>query len=551
MKCRRLVNSLLLGLLAVSAGWPAQAGPAAPDVSPDRPSSQSPTLRPARMVLEGARVGHQELVSLPLGAQGWVTVLREGFEGTFPGTTWKTSGNPTWGRETYRSHGGSAGAYCTRGGSAAVDPPGPYPPNMNAWMSSGPFDFSTCTEAELYFYYWTKSQSDKDITFAGASTDGSNFVGYYWDGDEASRCDGWCSGAFDLTKMGDLGNLCGKPRVWIAFVFQSDATTSGEGSYLDDIWLRLQTAAECPGAAETVYFAGRDNENNEHTGSPDNDVFSGNTECLFNANPVTPIEFNVDIPSLSSFSSAQLSLYAWDVDEQGKQGYLPEVDEVLVNGHLVGTLTGWNNVWSTSVFNLNPSWVSQGHNLVEVRINKHYPNSPDTWCTSIDWGQIVLDHGNGAASIRSAASDKGCYIPGEITHITVEVDTSLSQQEVRVEASIIDPGNSTVASADRTLVTRGSQNDSFTVPLSLPTAAVPGVYRQQLIVYDTCSDTQNAIWTDDFIVDPAGCAPTPTATPSRTPTHTATPSPTPSSSPTGTATTASFPRYMPLLVRAS
>lgn len=525
MTSRVLASSLALALLGFLLGWPAQAVPDAPVGPTDAPSLQDHAAHPARLVLAGAHLPDREPLAVPLGTQGWVTVLREGFEGTFPGATWTLNGNPTWGKKTYRSHEGSASAYAAGGGKAAVNPPGPYPANMNAWMAAGPFDLSACTEAELHFYYWTKSQSETDITFAGASTDGTNYVGYYWEGDEASRCDGWCSEVYDLTDMGDLGNLCGKPRVWIAFVFQSDAATSNEGTYLDDIWLRAQTAAECPGAAETVYFTGRDNENNSHTGTPDNDVFSGNTECLFNSNPLTPIEFNIAIPTLPDFTSAQLSLYAYDVDEQGKTGYQPEVDEVFFNSHLAGTLTGWNNTWSTSVFNLTPAWVRQGNNLVVVRINKHYPNSSDTWCTAIDWGQIVLDLGDGTASIRSAANDKSCYAPGDTVRISVEVDTTLAQQEVRVETTILDPGNVTVASASRTLITRGAKDDAFTEALVLPTDAVAGAYRKQVIVYDTCSDTQNAIWTHVATVDPAGCSLTPTPEP--------------------------FPLYVPLLNRAS
>ena len=46
---------------------------------------------------------------------------------------------------------------------------------------------------------------------------------------------------------------------------------------------------------------------------------------------------------------------ALDVDEE--QG---EVDLVYINGHLLGKLTGANNVWSVTAFNVNPAWLVAG-----------------------------------------------------------------------------------------------------------------------------------------------------------------------------------------------
>ena len=282
--------------------------------------------------------------------------------------------------------------------------------------------------------------------------------------------------------------------------------------------------------AGATFITTDDNENNAHTGSPDNDMYSTNPECLFNDNPVTPIEFNIVVPSLPSFTTAQLSLYAYDVDEQGVPGYQPEMDEVYFNGNLAGTLTGWTDTWSTSVFNINPAWVRQGNNLVEVHVNVLYPNPPEnreTWCTSINWGQLVLDHGAGVAFIRKAALDRDCYIPGQTIGVFVEVDTTLASQEVTVETNILDPNGVTRAATARTFTTRDAEDDSFTESLTLPADAPTGTYTAQVIVYDAATMAQQDIWTDQFRVDPACGAITPviTETPTPTPTPTVTPPP--------------------------
>jgi Mg-chelatase subunit ChlD len=274
-----------------------------------------------------------------------------------------------------------------------------------------------------------------------------------------------------------------------------------------------------------TFITAQDNENNALTGAPDDDMHSTNPECLFNDNPVTPIEFNIVVQSLPAFTTAQLSLYAWDVDEQGQAGYEPEVDEVYFNGNLVGTLTGWTDTWSTSVFNLDPSWVQQGNNLVQVRVNVRYPNNHETWCTAIEWGQLVLDQGAGVAFVREAALDRDCYVPGDTIGVFVEVDTTQASQEVLVEINILDPNGVTRAATTRTFTTRDADDDSFTASLSLPADAPTGTYTAQVIVYDAGTMAQQDIWTDQFLVDPSCAVVTPVIT--DTPTPTPSPSPTP------------------------
>lgn len=74
-----------------------------------------------------------------------------------------------------------------------------------------------------------------------ASADFEDWWGYWWSGDWAGECGGWCEYNFDLTDVGDLGNLCGQPEVWVAFIFESDSSITDVGTFIDDITLRAST----------------------------------------------------------------------------------------------------------------------------------------------------------------------------------------------------------------------------------------------------------------------------------------------------------------------
>jgi predicted secreted protein len=182
-------------------------------------------------------------VELQGNLSGWTNIMTEDFEGEFPGATWTLNGNPTWDDTSYRAHSGNWSGYCAKGGSNGVNPPGPYVNNMGAWMIYGPFDLSNATDAELLFYHWTKIEGEGYDKFWVVAWDGIDeyWWGHWWSGDWATQCGGWCEYNFDLTNVGGLGNLCGQPEVWVAFVFESDWSVTYEGTYVDDIVLRKVT----------------------------------------------------------------------------------------------------------------------------------------------------------------------------------------------------------------------------------------------------------------------------------------------------------------------
>jgi hypothetical protein len=155
-------------------------------------------------------------------------LLSEGFEGAFPGA-WEPIGDPTWGRTDCKTHGGKYAIWPAAGGSGAVTPcTDNYPNNIWSLIVAGPFDLSNATAAELVFDRWQQTEYDQDSFSWLVSIDGSAFSGWQSSGDSG----GWQATSFDLT------DLAGQPQVWIAFGFESDASGTGLGVWVDNVVLR-------------------------------------------------------------------------------------------------------------------------------------------------------------------------------------------------------------------------------------------------------------------------------------------------------------------------
>jgi hypothetical protein len=156
------------------------------------------------------------------------TLFSDGFESGM--TSWRVTGSPTWAKTTYRAGAGSASAYCA--GSSIV-PPGPYANNMDGWMEIGPFDLTNYTAATLSFKMYCQTEKDKDVLSAWVSLDDQNFYGKGFSGGFT----GWSDQSVDLTNVYTLGNVTGKSKVYIAFVFRSDPAVVYEGGYVDEVRL--------------------------------------------------------------------------------------------------------------------------------------------------------------------------------------------------------------------------------------------------------------------------------------------------------------------------
>jgi len=241
---------------------------------------------------------------------------------------------------------------------------------------------------------------------------------------------------------------------------------------------------------QCIFFTGTDNERNALDGISDFDM--DNYLCYMDN--LTPIEFNIFCEE-PAITSAQLSLYTWDVDETSG-----EVDHVYFNGHLLGALTGNNDSWSTSVFAVDPSWVvpgPNGKNLVQVSIDVA------GWCVEVDWGQLLVNDCAGDASIRYVNLDATCVNPGADVCAEIEVDSERPSHEVRVEYNLLDENNVSVDGGSYTYTTTGLNDDPFTRCLTVPAGATPGsTYNVQVIVYDVATSFQL-----DLKLTPLGIAP--------------------------------------------
>jgi putative hemolysin len=200
--------------------------------------------------LSGHALQEDTSVQTPEGVRGWMTIMSEDFEGTFPSGAWtvfdnngSSYGELYWDDDDYLPHSGGWSAWAANGGADGLDPQYYYyTNNMDSWMVYGPFDLGDADDAELLFYYWNQSEQDYDWFGWYASINGSNFYGYHTSGDSG----GWIYRNFDLTNVPTLGDVTGDSSVWIAFTFQSDGSNVNDGPFVDDITLQKNTPSGEP-----------------------------------------------------------------------------------------------------------------------------------------------------------------------------------------------------------------------------------------------------------------------------------------------------------------
>lgn len=182
---------------------------------------------------------NQNIENSTNSADGWVNIMSQNFEGTFPSGLWQT-GHPInyvdayWGTSTCHFYSGSKSGFCAAAGTAAITCNQLYPNNMFSFMIYGPFDLSDATDAEMTFYHLIYSEYNNDVFLVGASIDGQNF----WGGTASGNSNGWISNQFDLKNVYNLGNLCGKTQVWVGFIFVSNYSVQNFGVWVDDILLK-------------------------------------------------------------------------------------------------------------------------------------------------------------------------------------------------------------------------------------------------------------------------------------------------------------------------
>jgi len=105
----------------------------------------------------------------------------------------------------------------------------------------------------------------------------------------------------------------------------------------------------------------------------------------------SPIIFYIDVgdfkPDPTISPKPKLTLRVFDVDARGMDECGPEVDVVIINNHYLGTLTGANEQWSTVTFDVHPSYIVDGKNLVQIFIDT---TGSECWAVQVDFGILKI-----------------------------------------------------------------------------------------------------------------------------------------------------------------
>jgi PKD repeat protein len=81
-------------------------------------------------------------------------------------------------------------------------------------------------------------------------------------------------------------------------------------------------------------------------------------------------------------------------------------------------------------------------------------------------------------------TDHTSYSPGQTITATVEADTTLTSQQLRVEVDLIDSSGSILDGKEVDYTTSGSSNDPKTVTLTVPTGLASGTYTVRVLIFD-------------------------------------------------------------------
>lgn len=185
--------------------------------------------KPAKEKKPKPAEGSPEITNVPDGT--WELLKYETFEGAFPDTGWSVFGGTTGGLQMYwddddaRPHAGYWAGWPANGGANGVDPAVYcYPNGLSTWMIYGPFDLTNTDDAATLFDLWRSIETGWDYVYFGVSGDGTNFYGYYWDGQVDWQ-----------TQQIYYGNYAGDSSVWVGWYFYSDGSIAYPGPWVDEI----------------------------------------------------------------------------------------------------------------------------------------------------------------------------------------------------------------------------------------------------------------------------------------------------------------------------
>ena len=234
--------------------------------------------------------------------------------------------------------------------------------------------------------------------------------------------------------------------------------------------------------------------------------------------------FDITVDQASG-TAATLTLRVRDVDEE--EG---EIDIVSINGHELGHLSGTNEQWSTTSFDISSYVVYGGSNTVQVCVDPDGGES-NTWVATIDWGQILVDGGSASdADIVSLSADgtwNAIDVTTEVSATNTDtyrleinlLDSTGNNKDIAVDTFSLSGGSSTTRYNTVSLPSEPTETETFTIEADLfndttgvqqaiETTTWTYVAEHPPVVSDIPDQTVPeggtfaAIYLDDYVTDP-------------------------------------------------
>jgi hypothetical protein len=202
----------------------------------------------------------------------------------------------------------------------------------------------------------------------------------------------------------------------------------------------------------------------ELEGAGDGDLL--NPFDVANTAPAAENHVTISAAGAAPANSAVLIIRAEDVD-----WITNEYDYVYLNGHQLGTLTGRNNIWSTTTFPIpDLDWVVDGENVLQFRITTAGEQFQDNWTVQVSAASLILDDATG----NDATLDTFSVAPPSGSIAPQTVFTPLTEGDYRVVFSLFDPSGNMLESSSSDLSAAAGATAVVSTTLSLPSGNLTG-----------------------------------------------------------------------------
>jgi len=180
----------------------------------------------------------------------------------------------------------------------------------------------------------------------------------------------------------------------------------------------------------------------------------------------SPIDFYIDVddfkPDPTISPKPKLTLKVWDVDYVAPVDP-PERDRVEINGHALGLLTGANNQWSTPSFEVDPSFIVEGENHIQVFIDL----LGDEWAVEVDWAELKIPFNIKVTKIEVVDGTDIEIKKGDTDHI---ITGPIWEKKFDATGKLIEvPGVSGDTKRDYPIATWFKGNHKFKVKITVDT----------------------------------------------------------------------------------